>query len=167
VHPYTLAAIYGGLRALTSSLGLDDEWRAALTAIQAYVLEQGVHDGRLVKSIGNLAVDASLIGVTTPYRLLEPHSPLMRATVACIETNLRREGGGVHRYVADTYYGGGEWVLLTARKIRHPAAPSHRDDVGSHTTTLAPPPVPLALPARTLPRSPQATRPPPPPRATP
>jgi GH15 family glucan-1,4-alpha-glucosidase len=37
----------------------------------------------------------------------------MRKTVARIDQELRR-GGGVHRYAADTYYGGGEWVLLTA-----------------------------------------------------
>lgn len=113
VHPYTLATIYGGLQAL-ASLGLEDEWGAAPAAIRAYVLDQAVRDGRLVKSIGNPAVDASLLGMATPYRLLEPHDPLMRATVSRIEADLRREGGGVHRYVADTYYGGGEWVLLTA-----------------------------------------------------
>jgi GH15 family glucan-1,4-alpha-glucosidase len=113
VHPYTLAAIYGGLQA-TISLDLDDEWISILPLIRTYVLEQGVHDGRLVKSIGNPAVDASLLGVATPYRLLEPDAPLMRATVACIEAELRREGSGVHRYAADTYYGGGEWILLTA-----------------------------------------------------
>jgi GH15 family glucan-1,4-alpha-glucosidase len=113
VHPYTLAAIYGGLQALTS-IGLVGEWGTAPAAIRAYVLEQGVHDGRLVKSVGNPAVDASLVGVATPYRLLAPGDALMRATVARIETDLRREDGGVHRYVADTYYGGGEWLLLTA-----------------------------------------------------
>lgn len=113
LHPYTLAAIYGGLRALTS-LSLDGEWGAVPAAIRAYVLEQGVHEGRLVKSVGNPSVDASLTGVATPYRLLEPDDALMRATVARIEADLRPEGGGVHRYVADTYYGGGEWVLLTA-----------------------------------------------------
>jgi GH15 family glucan-1,4-alpha-glucosidase len=113
VHPYTLAAIYGGLRALTS-LSLDGAWETTPAVIRAYVLERGIHDGGLVKSIGNPAVDASLIGVATPYRLLEPHDPLMQATVTRIEADLRREGGGVHRYVADTYYGGGEWVLLTA-----------------------------------------------------
>jgi len=32
---------------------------------------------------------------------------------AKIEADLR-QGGGVHRYATDTYYGGGEWVLLTA-----------------------------------------------------
>jgi GH15 family glucan-1,4-alpha-glucosidase len=35
----------------------------------------------------------------------------MRKTVACIEQTLA-QGGGVHRYIDDTYYGGGEWVLL-------------------------------------------------------
>ena len=113
VHPYTLAAIYGGLQA-TISLGLDGEWGSTPALIRTYVLEQGMHDGRLVKSIGNPVVDASLLGVATPHRLLEPDAPLMRTTVAHIEAELRREGGGVHRYAADTYYGGGEWVLLTA-----------------------------------------------------
>jgi len=113
IHPYTLAAMYGGLRAL-ASLGLEGAWGAAPAAIRAFLLEQGVHEGRLVKFIGNPAVDASLLGVAVPYRLLEPHDPLMRATVARIETDLRRAGGGVHRYAADTYYGGGEWLLLTA-----------------------------------------------------
>jgi GH15 family glucan-1,4-alpha-glucosidase len=113
VHPYTLAAIYGGLQALRH-LGLGEGWGKVMTSIQAFVIEQGAYDGRLVKSIGNPAVDASLTGVATPYRLLEPANPLMRATVACIEAELRRGGGGVHRYVADTYYGGGAWVLLTA-----------------------------------------------------
>jgi GH15 family glucan-1,4-alpha-glucosidase len=113
VHPYTLAAIYGGLRAMIS-LGPDGEWTSIPPLIQAFVLEQGVHAGRLVKSIGNPIVDASLLGVATPYRLLEPDDPLMQATVARIEAELRREGGGVHRYAADTYYGGGEWILLTA-----------------------------------------------------
>jgi len=113
IHPHTLAAIYGGLQAL-GSLGLAGEWSEVPTVIRAFVLEQGVQNGRLVKSVGNSAVDASLIAVATPYRLLEPGDTRMQATVARIEVELRRAGGGVHRYAADTYYGGGEWVLLTA-----------------------------------------------------
>lgn len=113
VHPYTLAAIYGGLRGLMS-LGFEGAWNEVPGEIRAYLLAHGVADGRLVKSIGNPVVDASLLGVATPYRLVEPTDPLMRATVERIEEDLRRDGGGVHRYAADTYYGGGEWVLLTA-----------------------------------------------------
>ncbi len=107
--------------------------------VRDFALTHGVQDGHLVKSIvppegtpalgssssavvgeasptvggpPSAAVDASLIGVSTPHRLLSPTDPLMQATVARIETDLHCEGGGVHRYRADTYYGGGEWVLL-------------------------------------------------------
>ncbi|HIQ05537.1 MAG TPA: glycoside hydrolase family 15 protein [Anaerolineae bacterium] len=113
IHPYTLSALFAGLRAAAALLGRD-EWRSAAVDIRAFVLEHGVAEGHLAKSLGDAAVDASLLGVATPYRLLEPGDPVMRATVAEIERTLRRGGGGVHRYAADTYYGGGEWILLTA-----------------------------------------------------
>jgi GH15 family glucan-1,4-alpha-glucosidase len=38
----------------------------------------------------------------------------MAATVARIEQDLLGRTGGVHRYRTDTFYGGGEWILLTA-----------------------------------------------------
>ncbi|MFQ6058513.1 MAG: glycoside hydrolase family 15 protein [Anaerolineae bacterium] len=143
LHPYTLAAIYAGLKAADSmeaavggSFGFAQDRRssAVVEEIRRFVLERGVRDGRLVKHITppsgiaavggpfgraqgrprSTVVDASLLGVATPYRLLAPGDPIMRATVARIEADLRRKGGGVHRYRGDTYYGGGEWVLLTA-----------------------------------------------------
>ena len=46
--------------------------------------------------------------------MLEPDDPIIQATVDCIETELRSDDGGVHRYPCDTYYGGGEWILLAA-----------------------------------------------------
>ncbi|MCX6035178.1 MAG: hypothetical protein NTV38_09415 [Chloroflexi bacterium] len=39
-------------------------------------------------------------------------SLMMLTTIFQIEQTLVN-GGGVHRFPADTYYGGGEWVLLT------------------------------------------------------
>jgi GH15 family glucan-1,4-alpha-glucosidase len=113
IHPYTLAAIYAGLRA-TGELTGDASLLATADEIRRFVLEHGVRDGHLVKYVGSEATDASLVGVATPYRLLAPDDPIMRATVARIEADLRHRGGGVHRYAADTYYGGGEWVLLAA-----------------------------------------------------
>jgi len=113
IHPYTLSAIYAGLRAageLTGHTG----WLAIADEIRRFVLEHCVQDGHLVKYVGSEATDASLLGVATPYRLLAPDDPIMRATVARIEADLRHQAGGVHRYADDTYYGGGEWVLLTA-----------------------------------------------------
>ena len=76
-------------------------------------LDRCVAGGSLNKFVGNRAVDGSLIHVATPYRLLDPGDPLMRATIARIESELRRDGGGVHRYADDSYYGGGEWLLHT------------------------------------------------------
>jgi GH15 family glucan-1,4-alpha-glucosidase len=59
-------------------------------------------------------VDASLLGVALPYRMLESGDPLFQGTVARIEADLHRPQGGVYRYLGDTYYGGGEWLLLAA-----------------------------------------------------
>ena len=113
IHPYTLAAIYAGLRAASALTG-NGSWLTTAGEVRRFVLEHGVRDRHLVKHVGSEAVDASLVGIATPYRLLLPGDPIMRATVARIEADLRRKGGGVHRYREDTYYGGGEWVLLTA-----------------------------------------------------
>lgn len=112
IHIYTLAAIYGGLMNFTSLSGMDQS--QVLSELKAFILENGIRDGCFSKYVGSVDVDASLVGLAVPYQVLDPVHPLMKATVARIESCLRRGGGGVHRYVHDTYYGGGEWVLLTA-----------------------------------------------------
>ncbi|HEY3228214.1 MAG TPA: glycoside hydrolase family 15 protein [Roseiflexaceae bacterium] len=113
MHTATLAAIYGGLTAAARML--EDAAHAEVAkTIRDFVLSRCVSGGSLVKYIGSDAVDASLIHIATPYQLLSSEDPPMLATVARIESELRREGGGVHRYADDSYYGGGEWVLLTA-----------------------------------------------------
>lgn len=111
VHIATLAAIAGGLQALWA-FDHSATSPAVPAAIHQFVVTHGIHEGRLVKFVGSTMVDASLIGVATPYRLLAPHDPRMRATVERIESELYC--GGIHRYRADTYYGGGTWVLLAA-----------------------------------------------------
>jgi len=122
LHPYTLAAIYAGLRA-AAGLPIAGAARAAAVAgeVRRFLLDHAVHEGRLVKSLDPTTlrpalreVDASLMGTIVPYRLLAPGDPIARATLAAIERDLHRPRGGVYRYLADTYYGGGEWVLLAA-----------------------------------------------------
>jgi len=123
LHPYTLAAIYAGLRA--AEMMTDHVPMVDVGQIRQIVIDHAMRHGYIVKHIEphrddipgsqpGLPVDASLLGVATPYRLLSPDDPLMQATVSRIKTDLHRPGGGLHRYLADTYYGGGEWVLLTA-----------------------------------------------------
>jgi GH15 family glucan-1,4-alpha-glucosidase len=123
IHTATLAAVFGGLQAI----GAYDPTLADSTpaAIRAFVLERCVVEGRLAKYIGSALVDASLVGAATPYGLLPPDHPVMAATIARIERDLHH--GGVRRYVEDTYYGGGEWLLLAAWLGWHYAEAGERE----------------------------------------
>jgi len=111
VHPHTLAAVYGGLRAHAELDHADHT--ASLQAIQRFLFEAAVQEGHFVKFIGSGDVDSSLLGLAVPYGVVALDDPRMRATIEQLERELQR-GGGLHRYATDTYYGGGEWVLLTA-----------------------------------------------------
>jgi len=46
--------------------------------------------------------------------------------LAAIEQRLVTPSGGVHRHLDDTYYGGGEWLLLTA--LLGLAEPEHGEE---------------------------------------
>lgn len=113
-HTSTLASIRGGLVAASRTPDVADRIRrlAADSAdeIADLVANEGVHEGRLTKWLGGTDIDASLVACATPFRLYPPDAPVMKATVDEIERLLAP--GGVHRYRADTYYGGGEWILL-------------------------------------------------------
>ena len=112
VHVSTLAALFGGLNTYAAATD-SSEATGAAADIRAFVLAHGVQDGRLRKFADlDSGVDAALLGATMPYGLLRSGDPIARATVAKIEADLK--GGGVHRYATDSYYGGGEWILLTA-----------------------------------------------------
>jgi GH15 family glucan-1,4-alpha-glucosidase len=113
IHVSTLAAIYGGLVAAAEWLG-EPLFAGEAAAIRDFVCENGVVNDSLVKFAGTDWVDASLIHAATPYRLLKVDDPVMARTVERLETELRVNGSGLHRYVEDDYFGGGEWILLTA-----------------------------------------------------
>jgi GH15 family glucan-1,4-alpha-glucosidase len=86
--------------------------------VRALVLARGTLDDHLIKQIGGAdVVDASLLWACVPFgehALFAPRNPVMSGTAARIERDLLGASGGVHRYRADTFYGGGEWMLLTA-----------------------------------------------------
>lgn len=112
IHISTLGAIYAGLNAAQELVpGLDLGNTAQ--QIRAFVLSRGLTPGgELAKSVGLDMVDANLLSVAVPHRLLAPDDPIMQRTVARIERELHAPGSGVHRYSEDVYYGGGVWVLL-------------------------------------------------------
>jgi GH15 family glucan-1,4-alpha-glucosidase len=115
-HTSTLAALYGGLEVASrwQFLSRDVRVSAARVAyeIRARVLDEGVHRGHLSKWLGEDGLDASLVACATPFRMLTPDEPVMVETVRALERELAH--GGVHRYSDDTYFGGGEWLLLAA-----------------------------------------------------
>ncbi len=116
-HTSTLAAIHAGLRAAEHWPELPPALRSS-AAHAASEMAELVHAdaarlGHLPKWLGGDTVDASLIAVATPFAMLAVDDPLMAATVDAIEAELVH-AGGVHRYALDTYYGGGEWLLLAA-----------------------------------------------------
>jgi|LDZU01.1.fsa_nt_gi GH15 family glucan-1,4-alpha-glucosidase len=132
LHLYSLATVYAGFNSTASwqEKGLIPENEILLSKkaaqVKEFLLKYAVLDGRMVKHawparnaeppkpIPQSGVDASLIGIAVPYRVLSLDDPLVRKTIQSIEDDLLRPGGGVYRYKADVYYGGGEWILLTA-----------------------------------------------------
>ncbi|AYY15243.1 glycoside hydrolase family 15 [Actinobacteria bacterium YIM 96077] len=116
-HVSTLGALYGGLTAIAAAGVLDDERtsRAAQTAgeIRKLVLDEGVSGGHLTKWLGTDAVDGSLPACIVPFGLLDVDDPIAVATRAAVARDLDVDGG-VHRFRADVFYGGGQWLLLAA-----------------------------------------------------
>ncbi|MEX2550929.1 MAG: glycoside hydrolase family 15 protein, partial [Nitriliruptoraceae bacterium] len=132
-HTSTMASIYGGLAAVRDWDAIDGETRGRADAqarrIRSVVADLGVCNGRLTKWFGSTEVDASLVACATPFRLYEPGDPTMQATIERIEGDL--VSGGVHRYLDDTYYGGGEWVLLAGFLGWHHAENGAADRAGA------------------------------------
>lgn len=119
VHTATLAALYGGLKAVAEfdAVLVPD---GLLEQILAFVRTQGIGQyGGLSKFIPQdpspgKRVDASLLWSAVPFGMIPVDDPLFQATLRQIERDVRGPGGGVHRYRDDVYFGGGQWPLLTA-----------------------------------------------------
>lgn len=115
-HVTTLAGVAAGLRAAVRLGVLDpDLAEAAEATADAAVVDirsRGHRDGHLVKWLDGEAVDASLIAVAAVYDALPLDDPLATRTAEEVERRLTTPGGGVHRYEADTFYGGGQWPIL-------------------------------------------------------
>jgi len=112
-HTSTLASIAAGLRAAARLLD-DDELEATAGEVLADLRATCSHDGSFTKGPQDLRVDASVLSLATPFGLIAPSDPVMRATVERVRVELASPSGGIRRYLGDTYYGGNPWLLLTA-----------------------------------------------------
>ncbi|WP_231601153.1 glycoside hydrolase family 15 protein [Salinibacterium sp. SWN167] len=115
-HVSTLGCVIAGLSAAVSAdvLPADIATRAtvATTAAREIIELDGVRDGHLVKWLGSVAVDGSLAALISPLAVVDGASALAAASTARIDHELTVDGG-VHRYLGDTFYGGGQWPLLS------------------------------------------------------
>jgi isomaltose glucohydrolase len=130
VHPSTLAAIAAGLGAAVALGARSDTAVAAAVVIDSIgelVRRRGIVDGHLIKTIGaGPAVDANLVACAVPFGLVDPGGDVAEATYRAIADQLAPDG--VYRYRADTYFGGGRWVLLAGMVGWYEAVTGRLDD---------------------------------------
>ena len=125
VHPYTLAAILAGIEAINHLQIPEIDLPLTETAfkIKSQLNENAIHPNGYVRKLyypkggkgaANLTnlVDASLIGLVVPYNNRAIDEQVLQSTMDKIEAELYTAGGYVYRYLEDTYYGGGEWIVL-------------------------------------------------------
>ena len=116
VHVSTLGCVAAGLLAAADG-GLvagarAEAARAGAAEVLAFMTSSGVTDGHLVKWIGDDAVDGSLSSLIAPLGVIAADTDLASQTLDAVEEALC-DDDGVHRFVADTFYGGGRWPLLS------------------------------------------------------
>lgn len=111
-HTSTLAAVAAGLDSAGRLLGRP-EFVIAGHRVRSRLLSCFVHDGRFIRGRGDRRLDGSLLWLALPFELLPLDDSRIRATVEGVRAELIGPGGGVRRYLGDTYYGGGEWILLS------------------------------------------------------
>jgi isomaltose glucohydrolase len=119
-HAFTIAAASAGLAAAGRILGDDDLVEESARAC-ARLLERFVVDRRFGRCASDTRVDGSLLWLGL-LGVVDGDDPRLEATVEAVRRDLVGESGGVRRYLGDTYYGGGEWVILTCSLAAHDRA---------------------------------------------
>jgi len=141
LHTSTLACVVGGLETAGRLVG-DESFLESAASISAQVIDSAAQLGHFAKSNENQDVDASVLWLGTPFRVVAPSDPHFARTVSMVEDRLTLEGG-LRRYPTDTYFGSGAWPVLTASLGWHYAALGNltearrcRDWVAAHFDSL-------------------------------
>lgn len=119
-HLYTTASIYEALkvsRIMLLKIGrhknkeLINEIEKILPKILSSIRSYFVKDGIFIRSVDNFQIDISLIGLVTPFNVIDINNPIVKNTVLEIEKRLRCSNGGYMRYEGDNYIGGNAWII--------------------------------------------------------
>jgi GH15 family glucan-1,4-alpha-glucosidase len=89
--------------------------------IRVFILDRLVDGGRFRRGPDDGRLDGSLLWLGVPFGVLPLADPRIEATVEAIRRDLTGPDGGIYRYRGDTYFGGGEWLLLTSSLAWHDA----------------------------------------------
>ena len=119
-HISTLSAVRAGLLAAADISILDRGRRGAArnkaAELEHLILTDGLTRRRprtvLAKWVGADAVDGSLPACIVPFGLLAVDDPIAAATLDAVAADLDVDGG-IHRFIADVFYGGGQWLILS------------------------------------------------------
>lgn len=115
-HTSTVCSVLAGLRAALRLFAKKSDSElyvvtAAIDKAQRW-LKARSQNGWFSKSDGDEDVDASTIWLAAPMAVVAIDDPVMHETIKRISQTLEYDGG-IRRYAADTYYGGGAWPVLT------------------------------------------------------
>jgi GH15 family glucan-1,4-alpha-glucosidase len=111
-HAATLGAIAAGFDAAARLLG-EARYDALAGEVRRRLVERFVVDGRFARCASDARVDGSLLWLAVPFLTLPASDPRMASTIEAVRRDLVGPGGGIYRYLGDTYFGGGQWILLT------------------------------------------------------
>ncbi len=119
-HASTLGAVAAGF---DGAVRLLDEpgWQIDADRVRSELMERFTVGGRFKRGAQDERVDGSLLWLAVPFGVLGPDHPVIRATVDAVRRDLSGPGGGIYRYRGDTYFGGGQWLLLTSSLAWHDA----------------------------------------------
>ena len=115
VHTYSVAANAAGLRDAGKLLGdqAAQDYAARLAATICGP-EHTLAGGFVRSAGGDTRVDGSLMWLAVPLNLVELTDEVFQVTLHRIVSELGVPGGGVRRYLGDSFYGGSQWLLLAA-----------------------------------------------------
>lgn len=119
-HASTLGAVVAGLDA-AGRLLRDTRWNDEADRVRADLLGRFVAEGRFTRGPDDPRLDGSMLWLGVPFGVLPVDHPVLDSTIDGIRRELLRPEGGVYRYLGDTYYGGGEWILLACSLGWHEA----------------------------------------------
>jgi isomaltose glucohydrolase len=114
LHTASLAAVSAGLRDAGALLG-DIAAHAYAEHLRRRLLgPEHTLAGGFIRCPGDTRVDGSLLWLGVPFGVVAVDDDRYTTTVSRIREELYRPGGGVRRYQGDSFYGGGQWILLAA-----------------------------------------------------